>query len=388
MNGKQWLHVALLGLVMSFLGPSFAHAYVGLCCAKCGGNMPMNIPGGGIPETKEFRFKFTPMFMKMDGLRDGTDTIDAGSLLGMPGMGKFMAVQTEMDMQMLNLALGYSFTDDFFAGLMMMYRDNDMDMRFNGPMRTMTGQPGFTMKSSGIADTMIMGKYRLYTNDPLFPTRQSSLFFGLSLPTGSVDEKNRKHPLTMRQTEQLPYGMQLGSGTVDPTLGLLYQASRSPWWWGVNAMYTARLYDNDRDYRLGDEFRLDLYAMFQFRHDALFQLQLNAAYQGKIDGEMDEAVTGASGRAVKGNPNSPYMTPLWDPDNYGGRRIMATLGFQWQPLPLHIIDFTVGLPLFQDLNGPQLEEDYRVMLTWYVEIPTRASIRHLEHKTGGSKLGF
>ena len=26
-----------------------AAAYIGLCCGKCGGNMPMNIPGGGIP---------------------------------------------------------------------------------------------------------------------------------------------------------------------------------------------------------------------------------------------------------------------------------------------------------------------------------------------------
>jgi len=28
-----------------------AVAYIGLCCAHCGGNMPLNIMGGGIPET-------------------------------------------------------------------------------------------------------------------------------------------------------------------------------------------------------------------------------------------------------------------------------------------------------------------------------------------------
>ncbi|MHC4138950.1 MAG: hypothetical protein ACYSR1_03700, partial [Planctomycetota bacterium] len=28
--------------------------FLGLCCGKCGGNMPLNIPGGGTPEPHEF----------------------------------------------------------------------------------------------------------------------------------------------------------------------------------------------------------------------------------------------------------------------------------------------------------------------------------------------
>jgi len=82
------------------------------------------------------------------------------------------------------------------------------------------------------------------------------------------------------------------------------------------------------------------------------------------------------------------MTPLWDPNNYGGRKLIATIGLQWQPRSLHIIDFSVGVPLYQDLNGPQLEEDFRGILTWYAEIPTSASVRYLENKAGHSKLGF
>ena len=82
------------------------------------------------------------------------------------------------------------------------------------------------------------------------------------------------------------------------------------------------------------------------------------------------------------------MTPLWNPDNYGGRKLLATVGLQWQPAPLNIIDINFGVPVYQNLNGPQLKEKYRVMLTWYVEIPTKASIRHIEHKAGESSLGF
>jgi hypothetical protein len=371
-----------------------ASAYVGLCCGKCGGNMPMNIPGGGVPETHEFRFKISPMFMRMSGLRDGTDSVDPDDLLGMPVVGgqptgKYMAVPTDMDMAMLNLTAGYSFTDDFFAGVMFMYKDNDMDMKFSPMMQAMTGEGGFTMKSEGLADTMLMAKYRLYTDDPLIPTSQFSMLFGLSVPTGSINQKNDRHPVRARRDERLPYGMQLGSGTFDPTLGLLYQGSSSPMWWGANASYTARLYDNDRDYRLGDEARLDLYGMYQLRHDFLVQLQLNGHYQADIDGEMDESQSGEYGHVIPGDKNSPFTTPLWDTENYGGKQIFTTLGFQWQPAPLHIVDLNVGLPLYRDLNGPQLETDYRVMLTWFIEVPTRKSRRFgIGKAKSDSGLGF
>jgi len=381
---RKIVFLTLLGL------SSATQAYIGLCCGKCGGNMPMNIPGGGVPETHEFRVKINPVFMHMDGLLDGDSAISTDSLLGMPVMmgmptGKYMAAPVEMDMQMQNVMLGYSFTDDFFAGLMVMHMNNSMDMRFNSMMQMTTGQQGFTMKSSGLGDTMIMTKYRLFTDDPLIPKRQASLLFNISLPTGSIDERNTTHPVTMRQNELLPYGMQLGSGTIDPTIGFLYQASKSPYWWGINSTFTARLYDNKRNYRLGNEARIDLYGMYQLRHDFLVQAQLNTQYRGKIRGEMDEAGTGFSGRVTKNDPTSPYMTPLWNTDYYGHTKVMATLGFQWQPTSMQIIDFSVGVPLYTKTTGPQLEEDYRVMLTWYIELPTSKSRRS---KKPVSSLGF
>ncbi len=385
---KARLIHAVFSLLMVFVLAEASYGYIGLCCGKCGGNMPMNIPGGGVPETHEMRFKIQPIFMKMEGLRDGTDSVSVDSLLGMPSAGKFMAVPERMDMQMLNLAVGYSFTDDFFAGLMFMWMKKDMDMKFNDMMKGMYGE-GYTMKSEGMADTMLMTKYRLYTDDPLIPTSQVSLLLGMMLPTGSIDEKNKEHPDPLRTDELLPYGMQLGGGTFDPLLGILYQGSSSPWWWGANLIYIPRLYDNPRDWRWGSEFRYDLYSMYQFRYDMVAYAQLNGKVQGRIKGEMDVASDGSSGRATDGDPASPYMSPAYDPDNYGGHILHTTLGLQWQPVPLHIIDVGVALPIYQDLNGPQMEEDWKVMFTWYVEIPTPSSIRYTgEKKQGRSRLGF
>jgi len=381
------------------LYPAFAGAYVGLCCGKCGGNMPMNIPGAGVPETHEFRFKISPMIMSMNGLRDGTDSVSSDSLLGsqnmgMSGMdsssgGDFMAVPESMDMNMLNMAMGYSFTDDFFGGLMFMWKDNTMPMKFNSMMESKTGKSGFNMESSGMADTMLMAKYRLYADDPLIPTRQVSLFMGLSLPTGSIDEKNETHPMSARRSEQAPYSMQLGSGTFDPMLGLVYQGSASPWWWGVNLIYMFRPMENARGYSLGDELSLDFYSMYQVRYDIVVQFQLNGKVKNPINGEMDEAVSGESGMITQGDAASGYVSPLWDPENYGGTSLFATVGAQWQPFPLHIIDLSFGLPVYQNLNGPQLEEGYRMMLTWYMEVPTPSSVRYTgKDKQGKSRLGF
>ncbi len=381
--------------VACLLLPSGADAYIGLCCGKCGGNMPMTIPGGGIPETHEFRFKVQPMIMHMSGLRNGTGNVDTASVLGMPVMlgkptGKFMAAPTSMDMNMLNLAAGYSFTDDLFAGVMGMYTDNRMDMQFSGMMQTLTGQNGFTMKSRGIMDTMLMGKYRLYADDPMIPSKEASLFVALSMPTGSIDKRNTTHPLAMRRTELLPYGMQLGSGTWDPIVGLLYQRSLSPWWWGVDARYTQRTGSNKRGYRLGNRAQVDAYLMYQPSVSLVLYGELNGDWQGKMRGEADEAASGQSAHAVKGVATSPYMTPLWDPAFTGKTQLFTTIGAQWQPLPLQIVDIGVQLPVYQRMNGLQLKDKWRVMLTWYVEIPTSKSIRSLSnaHTPADAALGF
>ena len=384
-----------LAMLMAFMFPTTSDAYIGLCCGKCGGNMPMNIPGGGIPETHEFRFKISPVLMHMGGLRQGTHHVAAATLLGMPTMmgvatGKYMAVPSSMDMKMLNFTAGYSFSDDFFAAIMGMYGDNRMAMDFSKMMRRSTGVGGFTMQSQGLMDTMLMAKYRIFSDDPLIPAEELSLFAALSIPTGSIDKRNSNHPLAMRRGELLPYGMQLGSGTWDPTVGLLYQRSMSPWWWGINGRYTQRVGYNKRGYRLGDRAQLDAYLMYQADVSWLLYGELQGDWQGRMHGQANEARSGASGHAIQGDPNSPYATPLWNPAYTGKSQIFTTIGLQWQPVPLHIVDIGVQLPLYQRMNGLQLQDRWRVMLTWYMEIPTAKSVRALpaSDREEDAKLGF
>lgn len=352
----------LIILMVTFMFASNSKA--GLSCVHCGENMPLNIMGAGIPEPKEFRFKMSGSYMSMEGLTQDGDSIRAEEILGMPAMGKFMAVPTAMDMKMLSATLVYSFTHKLVGGVMVMKNRNSMDMEFNGPMSMMFGK-GYTMESEGVGDTMLMAKYRFYADHHIAPKSQASVLFGLSLPTGSIDEKNKKHPNPMMADNQLPYGMQLGSGTYDPSIGLLYQGTSKPIWWGANLVYTARLEDNKRDYRLGDKATLDLYGMYQLSSEFLIHGQLNGKYEGKVDGVMKEGVL-----------ESAYMSPLWDTGSYGGSEVNFTAAFQYRPKPFNVIDVGVSVPLLHDSNGVQLENDYSVMVTWYKEIITGKSTRH------------
>ena len=89
-----------------------------------------------------------------------------------------------------------------------------------------------------------------------------------------------------------------------------------------------------------------------------------------------------------GMPNgNPFVSPVFDPANYGGTKVNITTGLQWQPAPLNVIELNGSVPIYQDLNGPQLKENFRIMLNWYIEIPTKRSRRYTGTKPP-KELGF
>ena len=68
---------------------------------------------------------------------------------------------------------------------------------------------------------------------------------GISFPTGSIDKKD---DTPAAPDQQLPYPMQLGSGTFDLLPGLTYLGQAGKLGWGAEAMATLRLGENSNDY--------------------------------------------------------------------------------------------------------------------------------------------
>ncbi|MDP6925180.1 MAG: hypothetical protein R2568_08500 [Candidatus Scalindua sp.] len=343
--------------------------FLGLCCGKCGGNMPLNIFGAGTPEPHELRIKVNLSWGKMVGMRRGTSNRSTKDTLV-----SYMMSPRKMAMYMSNVSVGYAFTDRFFAGIMGMYVNKDMEMINRSGVRS-------SMYSQGAGDTMLMTKTLLFADDFLVPKSQVSLLLGVSIPTGSIDQDERG--------QLLPYSMQLGSGTFDPFFGILYEGSNSPLWWGANASFLARAYENYKSYNLGDEYRLDLYGMYQARHNLLGELQIKSKYVGHLEGQAREIEQDGDGHMkMMGVPTQAFMSNLYDPDNYGGSTVDLSAGVQWQPFHNHILNAQFSFPLYQNLHGTQLERDFTASVTYYIEVPLRKSRRSKKSGKGLDILGF
>ncbi len=365
---KKVLIIILNVVMLAWSGLS--QAYIGLCCAHCGGNMPLNIFGGGIPETHEYRFKVSQMFMEMGPLRDGTNDILSTNLVGMANGTTFPSVPRSMQKHMTMVGGAYSFSDNFAVMAMTNYTRNTMPMEVKPSMGS-----NFTMESDGIGDITLLGKYRLYADDHLVPTAQLSTIFGLSIPTGNIERKFTNSTVSGVNGTILPYKMQLGSGTLDPIVGLTYQGSRDPFWWGINTKLKAHVHDNEQGYHRGQEFFYDFYAMKQVHDKWVVHTQLNGSWEGKFS---REAYNGrVLGHGHKGNVvTNNFSSPLFDPHNYGGHKVGISLGVQYQHIPMHIMELTASLPVYQDLNGPQMRDNWMLQFTYYMEVPTKKSRRY------------
>jgi hypothetical protein len=65
------------------------------------------------------------------------------------------------------------------------------------------------------------------------------------------------------------------------------------------------------------------------------------------------------------DPNiNPMMAPTGDPDAQGGERLDLVLGISGTIGGKHTISAGYTLPIFQDLNGPQLETDYILSISY------------------------
>ncbi len=171
---------------------------------------------------------------------------------------------------------------------------------------------------------------------------------GLSLPTGSIDEEDDVlAPTGARPTLRLPYPMQLGSGTFDLMPGVTYKGRSGSFGWGAQYMGTIRLGDNDEGYSLGDVHQATGWASYSW-HPAV-----SASF--RLTGRTQDSIDGIDPRIV-----APVQTA--DPAFQGGDRVDLGFGlnFSGQSGTMRGLRAAVefGLPVHQDLNGPQMKADW------------------------------
>ncbi|MDX1741426.1 MAG: hypothetical protein R3178_09045, partial [Rhodothermales bacterium] len=159
------------------------------------GHAPIGVMGDHTHGAGEMMLSYRYMYMPMDGLRDGTDSIEPSEVVAADGYG-FMVTPTSMPMHMHMLGLMWAPTGDLTLMGMVPVLKSDMDHI------TRTGGT-FTTGSSGVGDVRIVGLYTVAR-----PDRQRLILqFGSALPTGAIDEQDVT-PASSPDKVRLPYPMQ------------------------------------------------------------------------------------------------------------------------------------------------------------------------------------
>ena len=289
-------------------------------------------------ERGEWMVGYRFMYMNMHGNRDGSRNLSPSDVLA----GPYMVSPLSMDMEMHMFNVMYGVTDEFTAMVMLPY------IRKSMKHLTMAGAR-FTTRSRGIGDVSLMGLYDLYEGE----THRLIGTLGVSFPTGSVDESDNLPGMPGGDSSRLPYPMQLGSGTFDLLPGMTYIGQTPGWQWGVHGEGTLRLGENKHDYRLGNAYEVRGWGARKITKWASGSIRLAWDQWMNIHG-ADPVL-------------NPMMVPTADPNLRAGRRLMVMLGVNVfaEQGRFKGLRGTIegGIPVYQHLDGPQLETDWTLSFT-------------------------
>lgn len=321
--------------------------------ARPDAHAPIGVMGDHTHKRGEWMLSYRFMRSHMDGLRDGTDSVSKQEVYASEAAGGYgyHNAPLDMDMSMHMVEAMYAPSDRLTLMVMGSYQEMDMTMELHRhgdhpPLR-------YEMHTEGIGDVTVSGLYLL---TPDQHRHRWIAIFGLSLPTGSIDEKEQMPhgPGGSSMNMRVEYPMQLGSGTVDLKPGLTYFGQAADWSWGAQAIATIRTGENDRDWRLGHRADATAWAAYRWAPSVSTSLRLIGAAWGDVHGQDDDI--------------EPDMSPLADPDALSGERVDAAIGVNFYvpsgTLRGHRLGIEAMVPLHERFDGPQLETDWAVTAGW------------------------
>lgn len=334
----KFLSAAICTMTFFALSPASAHD------AKMpDDHAPIGVMGDHNHKQGEWMMSYRYSQMHMEDAARGTNSVELSNVLN-----DYMVAPVDMDMEMHMFGLMYGATDKLTLMGMVPYVHKEMTLQNRMGTR-------FRTRTDGVGDLKFGGIYTLYDSgvDKEIHRRTDKLLlnFGTTVPTGSIDERGHT---PMGANQKLAYGMQLGSGTFDPNIGLTYTHKNKDWSWGTQANALIRLGQNDEGYRLGNQYKATGWLARS--------INKNLSISGRLEGSLIEKIHGSDDEL------NPAMASGADTANSGGKRVDGIIGINlYDPdgkAKGHRLAAEFGLPLYQDLNGVQLQTEYRVMLGW------------------------
>lgn len=196
-----------------------------------------------------------------------------------------------------------------------------------------------TITADGPGDLSIVGVYRAYRRDVERGTTQLSLLGGLRLPSGATDIEDSNLPrLTGRPGTRLPPNLQPGSGSVDAFIGLaaFHNMDRLSFYGDVQGKLNT---EGAQDLRAGNAVFYDLSADYVLlpQRNLFAILELNGVSTSRAE---------QAGGTVRDS---------------GGQLLFISPGIEYLPRPNLILEGSVQVPIYRDLNGRQLAPDWSVV---------------------------
>lgn len=297
------------------------------------GHAPISLMGDHVHHKGEFMLSYRYMTMNMRKLRQGTDDVSTAN-----AHANYMVAPLDMTMNMHMLGAMYAPTNKITLMLMANYLENDMNLQMRNGNQ-------FSTNTSGLGDVSVNALYSIFNKNRKALHAQ----LGVSIPTGSIEEKNVL-PVSMGNAVQLPYPMQLGTGSFGANLGLTYLGQCDTFSWGHQLTGMINVNDNDQDYKFGNRYK--------FNNWVTGKAGDNLSISVRIEGLVVDEISGQSALL------NPMMVTTADTANSGGTFINSGFGLNYLVINGGLkglrLATEISTPLYQDLNGIQLKQNYNL----------------------------
>lgn len=321
---------------------------------------PMGVFGADMPAAGKWGLSATANFANLSGIKMGTRTVSNEFIVSTVPfflnprqavriVPQNIAVRTQV------LGISYGVTKDFAAVVTAGMIEKSLEAL------TFRGRAGITPLgrsypgTEGLADFTLSGVYRVYQDD----IHRIQVNLGFSFPTGSnrATFNNFLLPDGARRNVRGFYGMQPGTGTVDFMPGVVYAGFLGPWSWGASYRGRFPLGPNPQGYLWGDLHEFNGWGGYTWLPGFTTTFRANASLQGQIRG-FDPEIRGP---AVPANPAF-----------YGGQRVElfggGTISGKFIGYENWSLAVEAGLPVYQNLNGPQIMKNWQAGFSVRVKI--------------------
>ena len=302
----------------------------------------LNVLGGHTHCAGQVMFGYDYMHIHNAGYFEGTTEVSPAKVFSQG----FSVIHTSMDMDMHMFDVMEAPSDYLTLMAMMPYMQMSMNHLTSGGTR-------FTQNTDGIGDLDLMALCTVYGNSCTGGNR-IVLNAGVSFPTGAINAKDHKDGNPSEPLVQLEYPMQHGSGTFDLLPGITYLGESENWSWGAQTLEAVRLGRNSHDYRLGNQYDGSGWVAYAFTEWFAPSFRVNGRVWNNING-ADPAL--ATNPTPEGRPNLRAGSRI---DTLFGLNLFVPRGV----LTGNRLSIEGGLPVYQDLTGPQLGMAWMFSLRW------------------------